>query len=587
MPTYRAGTVTLTSGSKTVTGSGTKWADAINGVSAGMMFIGPDGKVNIIAGVASNTSLTLEDNYTGTSGAGQTYKIVTTYEGDISQFSARFTALLARFEGNSDVLYTWLTSTAATMTWTKADGSTETVTTLTGVSNKLGSAVLLTGEQTIRGVKTFNDSINVGRNAQAGIDLGRNDGTASMPFIDFNSTGGSEDYSSRIIANNGTKGVLGSGELNVLASEIKLRGANLIPEGRYGLGGQGALLVTGTNALDQLRNLPSGFYRCQPQTPGMPVENQFWVIVNCVWDANTRRVTAMCANVGNGTWFCNVTKDSYTAWVRQWDSTNTPMPLATSNGGSGKTTGAFANGPNYQGARAIADFLAEIKAYRNNSAGSVSISDEIGSWHTYFNVFHRSGVGDGNSYAFMITDRAMTANSYAEVGIRKLTPAGWRGFTKLLHGENTTTDANGFLKSASPILRLANSPDGMPENWLNEFELAGCGAVNNEATGVDAERKDTGIYLIAGSLGLAAEGWTIELPQDANGNRLCFVETETAENGDITVRVSRRKFDIETGNVVAGAAMDIPAGRWIDLRLSMPAPREPDYSETETSRDSQ
>ncbi|MFP9227623.1 phage tail fiber protein [Pectobacterium cacticida] len=134
MPTYRAGSVTLTKNSKTVTGSGTKWADAINGVFPGMIFIGPDGKINIIATVASNTSLTLEDNYTGASASGASYKIITTYEGDISQFSARFTALLARFEGNSDVLYEWLTSDAATITWTKADGTTETVATLTAVT---------------------------------------------------------------------------------------------------------------------------------------------------------------------------------------------------------------------------------------------------------------------------------------------------------------------------------------------------------------------------------------------------------------------------------------------------------------------
>ncbi|MEL5367308.1 phage tail protein, partial [Serratia nevei] len=61
---------------------------------------------------------------------------------------------------------------------------------------------------------------------------------------------------------------------------------------------------------------------------------------------------------------------------------------------------------------------------------------------------------------------------------------------------------------------------------------------------------------------------------DINGNRLCFVETATDSDGGITVKISKRRFDIDTATVVAGEAMDIPEGRWIDLRLAMPAREE-------------
>ncbi|PWC09240.1 hypothetical protein DDT56_24265 [Brenneria corticis] len=159
------------------------------------------------------------------------------------------------------------------------------------------------------------------------------------------------------------------------------------------------------------------------------------------------------------------------------------------------------------------------------------------------------------------------------------------GWFNVLLSNQYTIDANGFYKSASPILRLANSNDSMPDNYLDGFESAGCGAVNNEAAGVTAERRETGVYLVIGALGLAESGWTIEIPQDVNGNRLCFVETETSENGDITVRVSKRQFDVETGNVIAGEPMDIPDGRWIDLRLSMPAMPESDQSAVDESAD--
>ncbi|TCB83826.1 hypothetical protein E0L20_23775 [Enterobacter wuhouensis] len=63
----------------------------------------------------------------------------------------------------------------------------------------------------------------------------------------------------------------------------------------------------------------------------------------------------------------------------------------------------------------------------------------------------------------------------------------------------------------------------------------------------------------------------MEIPQDINGNFLCFVNITTTEDGVLTVSVFRRRFDVETAMIIAGSPMDIPEGRWIDLRLQMPA----------------
>ncbi|MFC3946124.1 phage tail fiber protein [Serratia entomophila] len=136
---------------------------------------------------------------------------------------------------------------------------------------------------------------------------------------------------------------------------------------------------------------------------------------------------------------------------------------------------------------------------------------------------------------------------------------------------NTTVDSNGFIKKASPIARLSNAPEKMQPGYLDGgFTLAGYAAVNGEAAGVSAKRMSTGVYQITGSLGLSVEGWTIEVPQDVNGNRLCFVETAIDSDGAITLKVSKRRFDVDTAAIVAGEPMDIPEGRWIDLRLAMP-----------------
>ncbi|WP_338491329.1 hypothetical protein VRB95_15845 [Erwinia aphidicola] len=34
--------------------------------------------------------------------------------------------------------------------------------------------------------------------------------------------------------------------------------------------------------------------------------------------------------------------------------------------------------------------------------------------------------------------------------------------------------------------------------------------------------------------------------------------------------VFKRRFDVDSAMIVAGEPMDIPEGRWIDLRLQMP-----------------
>lgn len=131
-------------------------------------------------------------------------------------------------------------------------------------------------------------------------------------------------------------------------------------------------------------------------------------------------------------------------------------------------------------------------------------------------------------------------------------------------------DGSRFIKHGSQVVRLVSDPDRMPTGFLDNLTLNGFLTFNDEAQGTAAERVATGIYRVYGALGLHSDGWTIEVPQDVNGNRLCFVETSTADDGTITVSVFRRRFDVNTAMIVAGEPMDIPAGRRIDLRLKMP-----------------
>ena len=126
---------------------------------------------------------------------------------------------------------------------------------------------------------------------------------------------------------------------------------------------------------------------------------------------------------------------------------------------------------------------------------------------------------------------------------------------------NTTVDSNGFIKNASPIVQL----------FSDKIEM------NDEAKlqNISFEKLDTGDYLIKGSSGFEQEGWYIETPKDANGNVLFSVIYTTLENGDISVKTYKKKFDFETASIVADLEnpVDITENRWIDLRLQeLPQP---------------
>ncbi len=140
---------------------------------------------------------------------------------------------------------------------------------------------------------------------------------------------------------------------------------------------------------------------------------------------------------------------------------------------------------------------------------------------------------------------------------------------------NTSVDANGFLKSASPVVKLFN----------DHIELNS----DAEKQPIEFKKVDVGDYLLKGSLGFAQEGWYIEVPKDANGNTIVAVVYDTLENGDLSIKTYKRKFDFELAAVVADLELpiDIPEGRWIDIRLHEEPEPEPEELLSETPVDFQ
>lgn len=187
-------------------------------------------------------------------------------------------------------------------------------------------------------------------------------------------------------------------------------------------------------------------------------------------------------------------------------------------------------------------------------------SSAVSSWkNVETNVFVVRANFNGLPRGFEIGTRPYSNNFYMRSS-SNIDTQPWNNPVLLRHSGNTTVDANGFLKSASPIVKV----------FADKIEL------NNEAQqqNIEFEKLGVGDYLIKGSSGFAQEGWYVETPKDANGNLLVAVVYEQLANGDISVKTYDYMLN-KKGRIVADTEtpLDIPENRWIDIRLQeLPRP---------------
>ncbi len=163
---------------------------------------------------------------------------------------------------------------------------------------------------------------------------------------------------------------------------------------------------------------------------------------------------------------------------------------------------------------------------------------------------------------------------------------------------NTTKDANGNLKAASPIVRV----------FADDVDP------NEEAEGVTLKKLHTGIYQLHGVLGLHSDAsWGginggITIPCGINQLPLVYALydvlekgkqhpfdgriVEPDEDGDIVLYTTYRKHDLpqniqyerfklypeflkevdgEKVELTPGEPCDIPVGHWVDVRVNMPS----------------
>lgn len=134
---------------------------------------------------------------------------------------------------------------------------------------------------------------------------------------------------------------------------------------------------------------------------------------------------------------------------------------------------------------------------------------------------------------------------------------------------NTTVDVNGFIKQASPIVKIFGN---------GEYET------NIDAEGVTVKRLAEGVYEVSGCLGLNSDAsWGgidggFEIPIDRNKQPRIWLDYEIKEDGSILVKTYHRTHPTspvfarnEIEGFSDGDPIDIPSDAFISVRVEMPA----------------
>ncbi|WP_457566871.1 phage tail fiber protein, partial [Enterobacter roggenkampii] len=148
-------------------------------------------------------------------------------------------------------------------------------------------------------------------------------------------------------------------------------------------------------------------------------------------------------------------------------------------------------------------------------------------------------------------------------------PTGNITVMELWHSHNTTVDANGFLKRASPVVKIFKDGD---------YET------NDESAGVTVSRLDVGQYLIEGCEALNSDAaWGgidggFEIPTDRNKQPLIWLDYEVNADGSVLVKTYHRTHSDapafarnEQDGINDGDPVDIPADQFVCVRVEMPA----------------
>ncbi|HBB3893226.1 TPA: hypothetical protein KAL04_002622 [Escherichia coli] len=189
------------------------------------------------------------------------------------------------------------------------------------------------------------------------------------------------------------------------------------------------------------------------------------------------------------------------------------------------------------------------------------------------NYFGNWGVGLGMVYssdgsASNTTKFNMFIRTDGEIHFNKINNSSqqWRAIVKT--SLNTTVDSNGFLKTASPVVKVFS--DGRYQT-------------NLESEGCTVTRLATGEYLVEGCEGLNSDAaWGgidggFDIPTDRNKQPLIWLDYEVHADGSVLVKTYHRTHPVAPEfarnmlqGINEGDPVDIPSDQFVSVRVQMP-----------------
>lgn len=262
--------------------------------------------------------------------------------------------------------------------------------------------------------------------------------------------------------------------------------------------------------------------------------------------------------------------------------------VRVSDGGTGATNAADARANLGLGSAAILDSgagLNQVLTSTNDGTKSfglgatyppVSTNGQVATDSTGFyrqnnttgsNFFGHWGAGVGIMYSSP-TKFNIFVRQDGQIYFNKVSSGSedWRAIAKTTL--NTTVDSNGFLKTASPVVKI--------------FSSGRC-ETNEESEGCTVTRMKTGEYLIEGCMGMNSDAaWGgvdggFVIPKDRNGQALIWLDYEVNADGSVLVKTFHREYPTapifarnSREGLVDGEPADIPADQFVSVRVEMP-----------------
>ncbi|MGK4442716.1 hypothetical protein ACSMDF_05015 [Yersinia enterocolitica] len=547
MSWYKAGKVTSVAGTNVITGTGTLWSNPIFGIAPGQMILVPGaGQVVIyeILAVDSDTKIRTVSNM-ASSITNSDYAIVTTVSNSMSDLARRTAVQLALYQG---LLEDWQLITTGTgdVTIIAPDGSTVVIPSLTKMSQDINGKV---SQQQLSNI---------------GVGLPTLVGLTALDWQQQDFLTGANYFGSNNIWTNTPAGIIynaGTGvsiAVDYISSNSTRIGLTLVPDTTLAanfkvykvlsVGAKGSRVFTVREELTSANPVP-------------------------ITGGGTGAITAPLARTALGLGSAAVAD----VVANNADQTAGRAMTTGSNGIGGPSVNMTSVN------NAWLNPLGMMSLTTMANWGGTTPTDVSGSLPAHWNIISL-GVGTGQvaagSRKAVIAIQSFNVGSGApQCYVRTIHDTALSPAVMLYHTNNTTVDSNGFLKKASPVVKLYG--DGSSET-------------NHESDGAASERISEGVYKISGVLGFNSDdAWGgvdggIEIPTDKNKQPLIWVDYLLEEDGDLIIKTYHRTHP--TSPVFAqnningyenGQPIDIPAGRFVDLRVQMPEREETELPLTE------